>query len=338
MVYLKDIANLCGVSLATVSKALNNQPDISLETRERICAVADELGYFAHSAVRSGGSSQTNNLGVLYVDQGGRGLTHEFFAALLDSFKNEVESRGYDITFIHNHSIGGKNMTYLQHCLYRRVDGVLMACADFQDGQVLEVVNSSLPVVTIDHVFNNRASVLSDNTGGVEQLVSFVASRGHRKIAFLSGEPTAVSENRRIGFFRGCEENDIHVQEKYLLKARFNDPEVSYAATKQLLQLLELPTCILYPDDYSLTGGIRALREAGLHVPDDISVVGYDGIQFSQIASPKITTFRQNTEMLGIEAAKKLIEQVEHPRTALLDRIIVPGRLLPGETVKDLAK
>ena len=211
-----------------------------------------------------------------------------------------------------------------------------MACVDFYDSQVVEVVNSSLPVVTIDHVFNNRASVLSDNIGGVEQLVSYACSKGHRKIAFIYGEPTAVTENRKIGFYRGCESFGIEVPEEYMIESHYYDPDACYEATKKLLSPSDRPTCILFPDDFSLTGGMNAILEMGLKIPEDISVIGYDGIITSQIVSPKITTLRQNTERLGKEAARKLIELIEHPKTALLDRIIVPGVLLPGESVRQL--
>ena len=119
MVSLKDIANMCGVSVATVSKALNDQPDVGQETRDKIKALADELGYFTNSAARALKTNRTHNIGVLFVDEGHRGLTHEFFAALLNSFKAEAEHCGYDITFINNRNVGGKPMSYLQHCLYR---------------------------------------------------------------------------------------------------------------------------------------------------------------------------------------------------------------------------
>ena len=105
---------------------------------------------------------------------------------------------------------------------------------------------------------------------------------------------------------------------------------------KKLFSLADRPTCVIFPDDFSLTGGIKAILEAGLKIPDDISVMGYDGIIISQLVSPRVTTLRQDTERLGKEAANKLIELIEHPKTALLDRIIVPGELLPGESVRKL--
>ena len=123
MVSMKDIALRCGVSVATVSKALNGQPDIGEETRARIAATAKEMGYMTNSAARALKTNRTYNLGVLFVDERRSGLTHEYFSAMLESFKVEAENHGYDITFI-NHNVGGRSTSYLQHCLYRGVDGV----------------------------------------------------------------------------------------------------------------------------------------------------------------------------------------------------------------------
>ena len=161
---LKDLAKECGVSVATVSKALNDQPDIAPATRERIRAAARRMGYLPNAAARALKTNRTYNLGVLFVDEKQSGLTHEYFSAVLDSFKVEAEKRGYDITFI-NHNISGKSMSYLEHCHYRGVDGVVIACVNFYDPQVVELVNGDVPVVTIDHVFNNRMAILSAGMG-----------------------------------------------------------------------------------------------------------------------------------------------------------------------------
>ena len=119
-------------------------------------------------------------------------------------------------------------------------------------------------------------------------------------------------------------------------EGEYYEPEVCYQVTSKLLDLADRPTCILFPDDFSLSGGVRAILDRGLRIPKDISVIGYDGILMSQLMSPKITTLHQDTETLGKEAAKKLIALIEHPKTALLDRILVPGELMPGESVSQL--
>ncbi len=331
MVSMKDIALHCGVSVATVSKALNGQPDIGGETRERICAVAKEMGYMTNSAARALKTNRTYNLGVLFVDERRSGLTHEYFSAVLESFKVEAENHGYDITFI-NHNVGGKPTSYLQHCLYRGVDGVVIACVDFTDPRVQELVDSDIPLVTIDHVFNNKLAVVSDNVRGLEELVHYIYEKGHRKIAFLHGEPTTVTRNRLTGFYRACEELGLSVPEEYVRECVYHDPTRCAQETWALLAQPERPTCIIFPDDYSYIGGMNALTQAGLRVPEDISVVGYDGIQLARVLN--LTTYSQNAKELGTLAAANLIRLIEHPKTTLIDRIMVPGQLLEGSTVK----
>lgn len=333
MVSMKDIARRCGVSVATVSKALNGQPDIGEETRARIAAVAEEMGYMANAAARALKTNRTYNLGVLFVDERRSGLSHEYFSSMLESFKVEAENHGYDITFI-NHNVGGRPTSYLQHCLYRGVDGVVIACVAFNDPQVRELVESSIPLVTIDHVFNNRLAVVSDNVSGVEQLVHHVYQKGHRKIAFLHGERTSVTQNRLAGFYRACEELGLKIPEEYIRECVYHDPERCAQATRELLALPDRPTCILFPDDFSYLGGLNVLNEMGLQVPEDISTVGYDGIHLARVMN--LTTFSQDTKALGKLAAAGLIGLIEHPKTTLMDRIMVPGKLLEGGSVKSI--
>ena len=336
MVSMKDIAKRCGVSTATVSKALNGQPDIGEETRERILRLADEMGYMANSAARALKTNRSYNIGVLFVDPMHGGLAHEFFSTVLDGIRSEAERHGYDITFI-NGSVGQRQTSYLQHCRYRGVDGVVIASADFDDPVVTELVQSDLPVVTIDHIFNNRISVMSDHLQGMGELVRYVAAKGHRRIAVIHGELTSVTQNRLTGFHRACEELGIDVPEMWIREGVYHDPESCCKITGELLSLPERPTCIFFPDDYSSIGGMNAIHEAGLEVPKDISAVGYDGIPLSRIVSPVLTTWRQDTEKLGTTAADRLIEQIEHPRTAILDREIVTGSLQVGGTVGQIS-
>ena len=333
MVSMKDIALRCGVSVATVSKALNGQPDIGEETRSRIQQTAREMGYMTNAAARALKTNRTYNLGVLFVDERRSGLAHEYFSTMLESFKVEAETHGYDITFI-NHNVGGKRRSYLQHCLYRGVDGVVIACVDFSDPQVMELVDSGLPLVTIDHVFNNRLAVMSDNVTGVEELVRYVHGRGHRKIAFLHGEDTTVTRNRLTGFYRACEELELEIPPAYIRECVYHDPDRTGEATRQLLQLEEPPTCILFPDDYSYIGGLNVITELGLKVPEDISAVGYDGIHLAKVLH--LTTYNQNATQIGTAAAAQLISLIERPKTTLIDRVMIRGHLQEGTSVKHL--
>lgn len=333
MVSMKDIARRCGVSVATVSKALNGQPDIGEETRQRVAAVAKEMGYMTNAAARALKTNRTYNLGVLLVDEWRSGLSHEYFASMLESFKNEAEKRGYDLTFI-NKNAGGRSMSYLSHCQYRGVDGVIIACIDFTNDQIRELVDGPIPVVTIDHVFENRIAVISDNTAGVAELVRYAYRKGHRKIAYLHGEKITVTERRLEGFHKACEELGLQIPPEYVRECVYHDTDRCFQETEKLLDLPDPPTCIIFPDDFSYIGGWHSIRGRGLMIPDDVSIMGYDGIQLAR--STKLTTYSQNTEVLGRTAVEKLVGLIEDPKNTPVERIMISGKLLEGNTVKEI--
>lgn len=335
MVSMKQIAELCGVSVATVSKALNDQKDIGEETRAAIKRKAEELGYMTNSAARMLKTNRSYNLGVLFEDMGGLGFTHEFFASVLEGFKAEAARKGYDITFI-SKDLFSRSSTYFQHCKYRGFDGIGIICANFFDNDILDLIRSDIPIATVDHVFDNCVSVISDNFNGVASLVRHAYAKGHRRLAYIRGDSTSVTQNRFTGFCRTCEELGLEYDPRLIKYARYYDADSSYAAAAELIAMEDRPTCILFPDDFSLIGGIRAIEEAGLKIPEDISVMGYDGIIVSQVMSPKITTYRQSAQLIGSTAAAKLIEFIDNPNTTVLDRIIVEGELIEGESVKQL--
>lgn len=332
MVSLKDISARCGVSVATVSKALNDHKDVSDATKQKLLQVAKEMGYFPNLQARALKTNRTYNLGVMFLDAADSGLTHEFFARILNSFKTEAEVSGYDITFI-NKNLGTRRMTTYEHCKYRNVDGVLIACTDFTDPDVYEVVNGDIPVVTIDHMFDCTTAVMSDNVDGIRQLVDYVYKKGHRRIGYVQGNKSAVAEKRLAGFYKACKSHGLTVNPEHILAGDYHRPDVTYELTMEILKSKNPPSCIFMPDDYSAIGGYNAIRDMGYKVGEDISVVGYDGISYAQFLSPKLTTYKQDTEALGRIAAKQLVELIEDPQSTFNEVISVGGELVEGESV-----
>jgi len=330
MVSIRDISAACGVSTATVSKALNGAPDISEATRERIFKVSEEMKYRPNAAARSLKTNRTYNLGVLFKDEADSGLTHEYFSAVLEGFKSEAETKGFDITFINTNNA---SMSFYDHCVYRNVDGVAIVCANFSNPQVLELAESNLPVVTIDYVFNGKMAVLSDNLKGITDLFRYVYSQGHRRIAFIHGAPSSVVEARLVGFYRAAEEAGVSIPDAYVREGVFHAPPTCARITGELLDLPEPPTCILFPDDFSAMGGISEIRQRGLRIPEDISVAGYDGIHLSQVLDPPLTTLHQKTRTMGAAAASQLVEMIERPKTTLARTAVVGGDLWEGKSV-----
>jgi len=333
MTSMKDIAVMCGVSIATVSKALNDHRDISEATKERIRQVAADAGYFPNAAARTLKTNRSHNLGILFADAAKSGLTHDYFAAVLEGFKLEAEKQGYDITFI-NTFRGYGAMSYVERCRYRNMDGVVIACTDFENPEVLELINSAIPTVTIDYIANNCTSVISDNVHGMQELTEYIIKKGHKRIAYIHGDSeSAVTKERLASFYRTMDNHGLNPPAEFIRPAKYLGLKDAAKHTEELLKLKHRPSCIIYPDDTALIGGLNVIREHGLKIPDDISVAGYDGLRVSRFLVPKITTIHQNTDEIGKSAAIQLIKLIEKPKTTLNERIIVEGELIEGGSV-----
>ncbi len=332
-VTIKDVARSCDLSISTVSKVFNGYPDISDATRKQVMEAAQRIGYRPNALARALKTNRSYNLGVLCVDDNTSGLMHPFFAAVLNAFKEEAERRGYDITFI-NHNIGAMNMTYLEHCRYRNVDGVCLAVVDFYSPEVADLVNSDIPCVTIDHEFDGRTSIMSDNLNGIRMLVDRAVSLGHRRIAYIHGQRNSlVTENRIRGFHQAMEAHGLPVPEGYLLHGRYDDIGNVRSLLGELMDRTDRPTCVLLPDDAPYFGVLDAVRGMGLQVPGDVSLAGYDGISAVQMIHPQLTTVKQDSEAMGRQAAYRLIDQIDHPNTAVHDSVMIPSRLIEGESL-----
>lgn len=334
MVTIKDISKACGVSPATVSKALNGYDDISEETVRLVKQTARELNYTPNAAARLLKTSISHNIGVLFVDDTMSGLTHEYFSYILNSVKEEAEKNGYDITFI-SQTLGRRKMSFLQHCLYRNCDGVVIASVNFDSPAVHELISSNVPVITIDYAFDNVSSVLSDNVEGAYGLTSYLLDKGHRRIAFIHGEQTSVTSKRLVGFNKALRERGISIPPEYLVQGRYHDADTVRKATAKLLDLAVPPTAIMFPDDISFLGGQAELTSRGLRIPEDISVCGYDGINLSGLLQPPLTTWHQDADRIGKESVRKLIESIEHRSTCAAEQIMVSGQLVSGSSVRE---
>ena len=332
VITIRDVSAKCGLSVSTVSKALNNYSDVSSETREMVLRTAREIGYHPNAIARTLKTNRSSNIGVLFQEESGQGLTHHFFASILNAFKSASEARGYDITFI-NRNIGDRGMTYLEHCRWRNVDGVAIVCADFSRPEVQELAQSGFPCVTIDHQYPGCSCVLNDNATGMQTLVQHAASMGHRRIALVCGHPSAVTTARIDSYLSTMARLGLTVEDGYVQRALYTFPNATYDAVLRLMRLPAPPTCILLPDDHTSLGARGALDELGLKFGEDVSIGGYDGIVLTQMLHPQLTTFMQDTQRAGAEAAQLLIDQIESPDPVPAQTVLVPGRLIAGESI-----
>ena len=217
MVRLKDIAEACGVSIATVSRALNGLTNEGKERTAFICQTAKEMGYYPNAAARTLKTSKSNNIGIIYEDM----MTHVYFSTLFDSLRRESEKLGYDLTFIGRGDFTGQQ--YYENARQRCLDGVIVVQADFDAAGIMHLATSSIPTVIVDHTYEGVDCVTSDNRASMEQIVRYVYLHGHRKIAIIQGQKGMVSRERLAGFYKACVELGVRVPVEYVREGLFQN-------------------------------------------------------------------------------------------------------------------
>ena len=331
-VRLKDIAEECGVSIATVSRALNGLRRDDSKTAAAIRRAAREMGYVPNAAALALKTNRSNTIGVLYEDK----LDHEYFSALLDDLRREAGMMGCRLTLI-----GGPDPAqtgYIEQARCLNLDGVIIIQADFESSEVARLVAGSLPTVIIDHLYEGSICVGNDNQESMRQIVRYVWQRGHRRIGYITGEDGGVTRERLSGFYRACAELGICVPEGSVREGHFRAPDECAALIRSLMADPVGATCILCPDDYSCLGAMWALKEEGISVPEQVSLVGYDGIRMGQMIRPRLTTYRQDTAGIAVECMRLLSGAIESPDKWYARRAIVSGNLVEGETVLRLPR
>ncbi len=328
MVTIKDIAEVCGVSVATVSRAMNGLANPENQHTMDILRKAREMGYYPNSAARTLKTSRSNNIGIIFEDR----MDHEFFSLLLNEVRFAAEDRGYDLTFIRrssHHEAGA----YQDRARRRNLDGVVVVQADFTSADVMRLADSGFPTVVIDHVYESCDCVMNDNRAAMEEIVRAVRTLGHREIAFIHGEDGNVTRERIAGFIQSCQEMGITAGPDSLVAGHFHDPESCGEAVRRLLSSDRKPTCILCPDDFSCLGALSALQEMNIRTPEEISLIGFDGTRLSRMVSPKLATYRQDTEAIARTAVQLLAEAIDQPREHMPRQTVLAGVFLPGETL-----
>lgn len=335
---------MTGYSVTTVSKALNDYPDIATKTKQHIKKICNEVGYIPNATAQSLVSKKSYTIGIIFEEMSGVGLQHPLFSKILESFKSAVEQEGYDILFLSrkqgngNGNGNGSGGSYYQHSIRKQVEAVLVLCAEFNSDEMKELYDSKIPAVIIDFSHEKLCNVTSNNKAGIMQAVDYLVNLGHRKIANIHGSlDTYIGERRERYFIESMKSQGLEVNPKYLVNGELFTKEDGYRAMKKILAMKDQPTAIICASDMMAIGAIQAIQEKGLNVPKDFSIIGFDGIDAGQLISPKLTTIRQDTVQMGEAAAKTILKMIKaKKRTKKGETITVETSVLEGETTRKL--
>ncbi|GGF32201.1 LacI family transcriptional regulator [Halobacillus andaensis] len=314
MTTIKHIAKQAGVSVTTVSRALNGYSDVNAKTRKKIEDVAKELNYSPNSLARSLVKNQSETIGLLVSGFTKESVKDGFTVEVMSGINNFVAETKYDLVLFNTDSSKQRKKTYTQLCKERRVDGVILQGIKTDDPYLEEVMESDIPCVFIDiPVSSDHVGYVStDNKEGARVAVNHLIELGHRKIAMVNGHEQAfVSKERLEGYKLALQQNNIQFIAEYVKNGSFIEEE----AYKQTLALLkEQPdiTSIFCASDLMAIGSIEAAKELNYKIPEDLSIIGYDDIPLSSYISPALTTVSQNKYDLGYNAARMLTNMLKH--------------------------
>lgn len=310
MATIKDVARIAGVSISTVSYALNNSPKVSTKTRERILAIAREINYQKHGIASDLKRNSTNTIALIVTD-----LAGPHYSELVQGIQEVTLAKGYDLLACS--SIGGDNSTAIKFLTEKRVDGAIILAHNIDDEMIISSARKEFPVVLLDRKVNSEfvVSIEVDNEQGSYMATEYLIKQGHREIAYIGGQSTTGLHVMRVrGFERALHEYGLDKANRIHRFGHFNR-ENGYSMTKMMIAQGNLPSAVVYANDEMAVGGIKAFREHGIKVPADVSVTGFDDIELAQYVRPALTTVLQPKYERGALAAHLIFQILEGQET-----------------------
>jgi DNA-binding LacI/PurR family transcriptional regulator len=307
---IKDVARRVGVSHTTVSRALRGNSLISDETSQRIRQAAAELGYRPSAAARSLKTNRSQVLGVIVSS-----LDDPFFSEILQGIEDCAQEGGYSLFIATSQRDPQREQKIVQTMMEHRADGLIICSTSFSAAQGRQLLDYGFPIVVVNNqsLEGFRYSIYHDDVDGSRQMTRHLIELGHRRIAYLgnalSGRTTL---DRLSGFRQEMESAGLPVPQDYVLQVAGGNPEDGLSGAGYFLGLPVRPSAIVCYNDQLATGVLKGLQSAGLDVPADMSVTGFDNITMSAYTRPPLTTFDQPKRFIGMEAARLLLGLLKH--------------------------
>lgn len=314
MTGIRELARECGVSVATVSRALNGRPEVSEATRRQIEEAARRLGYRPSQSARALVRGRSDTVGLLW-DTGYEttGRRHPFLLALLIGVKRALSLSGKHVLLLNLDDHRSGDRVYLDAALQHQLDGVVMMGVDDAQPAVRALYSSGFPCVALDLPIEGprAAYVTSDNYTGAMQAVRYLHGLGHRKVATVTGPVHLLPAAQRLAGYHDAVRSLGMVAETGYVETGDFFLDSGYACGKRLAALRDRPTAVFVAGDEMAIGAMHAFTDAGIDIPGDIAVVGFDDVEAASLVRPALTTIAQDPLALGAAAVGSLLALVE---------------------------
>ena len=327
MITTKDVAREAGVSYTTVSHVINKTRSVSAETKKRVEDAIEKLGYCPNVLARSLRMGQTKTVGVVTISS-----SDPYFAVILHAMQEFAWNEGYGV-FVSSsdlccpcspdeeehkmdNSLGDREQNAVKNMIGREIQGLILNSLQTETELMKTLEQITKPCIVFQrHIEGTKFDTfVCDDYQGTSDAVEYLLSLGHKKIAFVKGftYDTHSARFRETAWREVLQKNGIQADENYLIDARY-DEQISYDETKKILSLKNRPTAILYSSDTMAIAGMRAAKDMGISIPDELSVIGYDNLEVDQYTIPRLTSINQDSATLGHDMMKRLLEKIKDP-------------------------
>jgi LacI family transcriptional regulator len=309
---IKDVARAAGVSTATVSHVLNKTRFVSEETREKVLRAIESCNYYPNANARSLASGRSNTLGLLISD-----ISNPFFPELVKSIETIAFERGHEVILANTDYDNERTLSNVRHFIERKVAGVVLMTSELDRNLIDELARCHVPVVFLDIGSAGvcMSNIVVDYEAGISEAINHLHWLGHRKIAYVGGPARLRSAIRRLEAFRDSMAHQLPETTPLEIYEGDFRLEGGTRVAREMLALGNLPTAVVVANDMMALGLMKEFHERGLHVPDDISIVGFDDIAFAELSNPPLTTVCLPRVELGRKAVEALMATIEHPES-----------------------
>jgi LacI family transcriptional regulator len=326
---ISDVARRAGISAMTVSRVINNSGDISPETRERVEKAIADLGYVPNALARSLRFKQTKTLALVLAD-----ITNPFFTTLARGVEDAASEQGFSVIFCNTDESESKEAEYLNVVLQKQVDGLLLVPACCSGDSVTFLQEHKATVVVLDRRMSDAKvdTVRCDSEEGAYRLTRHLLDLGHTRIAILSGPPAASTATDRVaGYRRALAEAGLESHAELVYHGEF-DQASGHQMALQALAVTPRPTALFAANNFITSGAFRAVRQAGLRVPEDISIVSFDDLPTASDMGPSLTVAAQPAYEMGRQATEILLTRLAGEGPAEPQEIVLPIEIIVRES------
>lgn len=333
-VTIKDIARQLDISPATVSRALKDHPDISKTTKKAVVDLANSLNYQPNSIALSLRSQKTFTIGVIVPE-----IIHFFFSSAISGIEAIAYKAGYNVIICQSNESYEREVANINTLLSNRVDGILISISkNTQDfSHLKKVVNMGIPLIFFDRVCKDIKAhrVIVEDEKGAYNAVNHLIQQGYKSIAHLAGPETLeISKLRKKGYLKALEENNIAINPDFTIVA--DNKKDGYNGMKKLLSYPQKPDALFTINDNVAVGAVQAIKEMGLHIPDDIGIIGFsDDQKITSLIEPHLSSIAQPAFLIGQTAGELFLKQITNPDNQDFEEIVLETELIIRESTNN---